>query len=182
MYDIQEIKSIRKKLGLTQGELANIAGVSQSLIAKIESGLIDPAYSKATKIFNAIDSVNNKKSMKVESIIVRKIISLSPDETLKSAIEKMKKYEISQTPVIDDNRVLGLISEGILLDAIIKTNDPNAKVSEVMSEPPPIVSISADLDAACYLLRYYPLVLVSDKGRYVGILTKADLLRTMLRK
>lgn len=182
MFEVSEIKSIRKKLGLTQGELAKLAGVSQSLIAKIESGLIDPAYSKAKQIFNAIDTLSNKKNVKVESIIVKRIISLSPDETLKSAIEKMKKYEISQTPVIDGQSVVGLISEGLLLDALINTNDPDMKVSEIMSEAPPIVSLSADIDAASYLLKYYPLVLVSDKGKYVGILTKADLLRTMLRK
>jgi len=35
-YELEEVKKIRKKLGLTQTELANRAGVSQSLIAKIE--------------------------------------------------------------------------------------------------------------------------------------------------
>jgi predicted transcriptional regulator len=182
MFEVSEIKSIRKKLGLTQGQLAKLAGVSQSLIAKIEAGLIDPAFSKAKQIFTAIDTLSNKKNVKVESIIVKRIISLSPNETLKSAIEKMKKYEISQAPVIDGQSVVGLISESILLDALISTNNPNMKVCDVMSEAPPIVSTSADIDAASYLLKYYPLVLVSNKGKYVGILTKSDLIRTMLRK
>ena len=182
MFEISEIKPLRKKLNLTQGELAKLSGVSQSLIAKVEAGILDPAYTKAQKIFSAIDSLNNKKNIKVESIIVKNIISLSPNDTLKSAIEKMKKYEISQAPVIENNSVVGLISESILLDSLIKTNDPNLKISEIMSEAPPIVSCSADIDAASHLLKYYPLVLVSDKGNYIGILTKADLIRTMLRK
>jgi len=38
-YELEEIKEIRKKFGLTQNELANRAGVSQSLIAKIEDNI-----------------------------------------------------------------------------------------------------------------------------------------------
>ena len=36
-FEITEIKLIRKKLGITQADLSKQAGVSQSLIAKIES-------------------------------------------------------------------------------------------------------------------------------------------------
>ena len=56
-YELSEVKVIRKKLGLTQGELAKAAGVSQSLIAKIESTKIDPTYSKVKLIFHALESL-----------------------------------------------------------------------------------------------------------------------------
>ncbi|MFQ5647816.1 MAG: helix-turn-helix transcriptional regulator, partial [Candidatus Aenigmatarchaeota archaeon] len=42
MQEITEIRKIRKKLGLTQSQLAQEARVSQSLIAKIEAGKLDP--------------------------------------------------------------------------------------------------------------------------------------------
>lgn len=182
MYEVAEIKNIRKRVGMTQGELAKLADVSQSMIAKIESGLLDPSYSNAKKIFAALDSLTNKKNIQIEQVMVKKIISVSPNDTLKDAIETMKKYGISQTPVIDGNSVAGFISEGILLDAIMNTHNPKARISEVMSEAPPIVAVSADIDAASHLLKYYPLVLVSDKGKLVGVLTKADLLQNMLKK
>ena len=51
-HDIKEIKILRKKLEITQNELAKKSGVSQSLIAKIESSNIDPAYSSIKKIFD----------------------------------------------------------------------------------------------------------------------------------
>ena len=42
MDELIELKKLRKKLGLTQNQLAKRANVSQSLIAKIESNKIDP--------------------------------------------------------------------------------------------------------------------------------------------
>jgi len=48
------IKKMRKKFGLTQAKLAKMAGVSQSLIAKIESEKIDPSYKIAKKIFTVL--------------------------------------------------------------------------------------------------------------------------------
>ena len=181
MNELSEIKIIRKKLNLTQGELAKISNVSQSMIAKVEAGILDPSYTNACKIFKALEDINNKKSVKIKDVLNKNIISVSPHETIKTVITKMKKYEISQTPVIDGKVVVGLISEGILLDAMLSSNDSNIKVSDVMSEAPPMVSLSADFEAASHLLKYYSLVLVSDKGEFVGVLTKADLLRNMLK-
>lgn len=181
MYDLNEIKVIRKKLGITQGELAKLSNVSQSMIAKIEADILDPSYTNACKIFNTLNELNNKKSIKIKDIIIKKIISVSPNESIKTVIEKMKKYEISQTPVIDGKAIVGLITESILLDSIMNSNNPNIKVGEVMSEAPPTISLSADFEAASHLLKYYSLILVLEKGEFVGVLTKADLLRNMLK-
>ena len=48
--ELEEIKKKRKLFGMTQADLAAECGVSQSLIAKLESGKIVPAYGKAKKI------------------------------------------------------------------------------------------------------------------------------------
>ena len=181
MHELSEIKIIRKKIGITQGELAKISNVSQSMIAKVESGILDPSYTNACKIFKALEELNNKRSVKIKDIIVKKVISVASSESIKQAIEKMKKYEISQIPVIDGKSIVGMISESILLDSMINTGNPNTKVSEVMSDAPPTISLTADFEAASHLLKYYSLVLVFDKGEFVGVLTKADLLRNMLK-
>jgi len=51
--DPKQLKKIRVQLGITQSELAKAAGVSQSLIAKLESGLVDPSFSTMKSISEA---------------------------------------------------------------------------------------------------------------------------------
>ena len=59
---VEEIKVIRKNLDLTQEELSRLSGISQSLIARIEAGTVDPSFSKAERIFSALEKAKSKKT------------------------------------------------------------------------------------------------------------------------
>ncbi len=173
-YELEEIKKIRKKLGMTQTDLANRAGVSQSLIAKIESGRIDPTYTKTKKIFTALSELEKKEEIKAEQLMTNKIISITPDAPIKEAIAKMKKFQISQLPVIDENKLIGLVSESTILDALLSSK--GKLVREVMQEVPPIVSKTTSIQVVSNLLKHFPMVMVSEEGKLVGLITKSDLL------
>ncbi len=177
--ELGEIKHIRKKLGLSQTQLANQAGVSQSLIAKIESGLLDPTYTNAQKIFRAIDELSQKHELKAKDVMQKKITAAKPDENIKEVIKTMKKQGISQMPVIHDNKSIGLISESIILDAL--DNKKAHVVKDIMGESPPVIEQNSSIDVVANLLRYYPMVLVTEKGIIQGLITKADLLSTLYK-
>ncbi|RMF55376.1 CBS domain-containing protein, partial [Candidatus Woesearchaeota archaeon] len=153
MITINEIKKLRKKLGLTQGELAKQAGVSQSLIAKIEAGSIDPTYSKATAIINTLKSLRTSKEITAKKIMIKNVVFVCPEDPIKKAIQKMKKYAISQMPVLDDKRVVGMISEKSILNSILKESSSNMKVNDVMFDPPPIVNEKTPLSVLSDLLK-----------------------------
>ena len=53
--ELAEIALRRKNLGLTQKELAGEAKVSRSLIAKVESGIANPSFGQARKIFDLLE-------------------------------------------------------------------------------------------------------------------------------
>ena len=89
----------------------------------------------------------------------------------------MKKYDISQMPVIDDHKSIGLISESILLNALM--DGKGKKVSDIMEDAPPIVSKKSSIKVISNLLRHYPMVLVTEGGKMAGLITKADLLGKM---
>jgi len=176
MEEIANIQRIRKSLNLTQKELAGYAGVSQSLIAKIESDRIDPAYSKAVKIFNALTSLSKKKELKAKDVMTSRVISLSPSDTIKKAIRMMKNYNISQLPVIDNKKPIGRVTEANILDALTREVSPDSSVIDIMDDEAPIVSKDAGVSLVSSLLKQYNFVLVSEKGRVLGVITKADLL------
>ena len=178
-YELTEIKKIRKSLGLTQSDLAKKANVSQSLIAKIEAGKIDPTFTKTKKIFETLDYLQNKEEIKAEELMNPKIISVAPDNTIRESIEKMKKSGISQMPVIDNAHIVGLVSESTLLDALM--SGKSKRINEIMEETPPTVSKTASIKVISSLLRHYPVVLVSDSGKLVGLITKADLLAKLYK-
>lgn len=177
-FKLEEIKEIRKKLGITQSDLAKRADVSQSLIAKIEAGRIDPTYTKVQKIFAALSDLGKKHELKAEEIMANKIIFVEPDDSLDEAIKKMKKYGISQMPVVEDHKSVGIISESIILETMLNKKE-KMKVRDVMGESPPVVSKESTVTVISNLLKFYPLILVSEGGMLKGVITKSDLLGKM---
>ncbi len=175
--EIDEIKHIRKKLGLTQKELAERAQVSQSLIAKIESGRLDPTYSNAKKIFGVLLEYGKKKESKASDIMTNKVISIQPEESVKEAIDKMRRHNISQMPVIDMNRCIGLVSETSILDSMLMNR--GRKVKDVMDDCPPVVSKNTSISVLSDLLKFYSLIVVSDSGKLKGVITRSDILAKM---
>jgi predicted transcriptional regulator len=181
-HDIGEIKNWRKRLGITQNDLANISGVSQSMIAKIEAGLLDPTYTKAKSIFEALERLEKKEEKKISEIMQKKVIAVKSNDTLKKVIEIMRKNNISQMPVIEEKNLVGIISETTILDYILEKNNPDALVKDIMRECPPTINLDASIDVVSNLLKHYPLIMVSRQGKIIGIVTKADILNHAYKK
>ncbi|MBN2335793.1 CBS domain-containing protein [Candidatus Bathyarchaeota archaeon] len=177
---IDIIPDRRRKLGLTQSQLADLAGVSQSYIAKLEAGKIEPSYLKVKAIFEALDGIERKKEVSANEIMTADVVSVRSDASIHDAVDLMRKHGFSQLPVMNGDKPVGGISERTLLEQMLYPDDdaPPSKryVRDVMEESFPQVSDDAPLSLLSSLLKYYPAVLVQRKGEVVGIVTKADLL------
>ena len=180
---LEEITQKRRRLGLKQAELAKLAGVSQSLIAKLESGKIDPSYNKVKAIFDALERLEVKEKIQAGKMVQDKIVSVQKSELVSKVIGLMKTHGYSQLPVFDGRRPVGSISEKAILRQILDGKGmeeiASLPASEIMEEAFPQVGQDAPLSLISSLLQVYPAVLVSKKGAVVGIITKADLLRIL---
>jgi len=181
--DLGEIQKRRRSFGLSQKQLASYAGVSQSLIAKIEGGKVDPSYRNVKKIFEALEKEmgKQKRAILAREISNKKVIGVDKKDPVGRAIELMRKYEISQLPVYDKNMPVGSITEKVVTNHIVQKRDPKElskmPVEKVMEEGLPQISEDAPVEVVVPLLQYSPAVLTVKKGMTTGIITKADLLK-----
>ncbi|MEA3378559.1 MAG: CBS domain-containing protein [Nanoarchaeota archaeon] len=181
MIELHKLKQIRKRLNLTQNQFAKAAGISQSLIAKIEAKKIDPAYSKVLKIKKALKMLNNKQNSSAKDIMNKKIISISETTKVEQIIKLLQKFGISQIPVIDGCNVKGIIYEKDLLQKINSKNFNDLTAKEIMKDAPPIVTENTEFLVLKSLLQHYPLVIVSKQGCIAGIVTKSDILMNIIQ-
>lgn len=57
----------------------------------------------------------NASNTKVEDVMTKDLIIAESDETVKSALAKMKKYKIRHMPVVENKKLIGIVSMRDLL-------------------------------------------------------------------
>lgn len=198
--DLDKIRQMRKRLNLSQRELASLAGVSQSLIAKIERGSIDPSYSNVRKILMAFEEVLRRRKVEgmklgaqltVGDLATRGVVLVGPEQSVGECVERMMKGRFTQLPVMVGDKVVGGITDDRIRDYTIEETRANrktydmvmqTKVEELMMDPFPILSEDTPIELASVHLQREEAVLVSRKGQIVGILTSADFLNLGLNQ
>jgi predicted transcriptional regulator len=180
---LEDIGKRRRQLGLKQSELAKAAGVSQSLIAKLEAGTIDSSYTKVRTIFDVLERLEFKTKVQTEKILHTEVVSVQRSQPIFEAVTVMKEHGYSQIPVFDGKQSVGSISEKAILRQILAGQDldeiSRQPTERIMEEAFPQINDDAPLSLITSLLQTYSAVLVSKKGVVIGIITKADLLRML---
>jgi len=180
---LQDIAKRRRQLGLKQSELAKAAGVSQSLIAKLEGGTVDSSYTKVKTIFDVLERLEFKTRVQAEKIVHNEVFSVQRKTPISEVVKVMKEHGYSQIPVFDGKQSVGSISEKTILRQILSGRDleqiSNLPTEDIMEEAFPQINEDAPLSLITSLLQTYSAVLVAKKGVVIGIITKADLLRML---
>lgn len=179
-----DLKKKRKRLGISQSELAEKAGFSQPLVARIEREDIDPRFSTFEKLKKALKNAENRKSKKARDLMSSPIIYASSKEKIFEVTEKMVKNDISQIPIIEKGIQKGSITESTMVNSLsnrdVKEKNMRSKeVEKVMDPPFPTLSDKSSLEEVMNLLKSNQAVLVSENGDVAGIVTKADVIDLM---
>jgi predicted transcriptional regulator len=121
--------------------------------------------------------------MKVDQMMSRDVVTISPCETVASAAVMMSERNISCIIAVENENVTGIMTETDLLKkAVVEGKDTRkVKVAEIMSSP--VETASSDmsvLEASEFMeTRHIKRLPILDEGRLVGIITQTDLTRVI---
>ena len=104
-------------------------------------------------------------------------VTVREDDTLIQAYRRMKLDDVSQLPVMQDDRLVGIIDESDILMAVHR--DPNrfeAAVASAMVTELETVDVHAELDELLPLFDRGRVAIVEQAGEFVGLITKIDVL------
>lgn len=126
--------------------------------------------------FSGAEELNGNVSELVQSRTKRKLITVNLHDKTSTAIELMRSQGISQLPVLDDNRLVGLITEDSLLNNVMIGGEEAPSIGAVMERSAPTVELSTPLVALQNMVQTKGLAIVIDeRNQPLEILTKIDL-------
>lgn len=128
--------------------------------------------------FLDFEKISLRAVLEAKNHAIPSLISASLDESIRSALDKMKEFNIAQLPILENGKPVGSIEESTVMGRILENNSLiDSQVKEVMQESFPIVESQSSIETIKHTLsKKYSAVLVEDSGEIVGIVTKMDLL------
>ena len=119
--------------------------------------------------------------LKVRDVMVREVITVDEDSSVKEAVDAMNEFQIGSLIVLERGKAKGIVTERDFLRRVIaEAKDVmNIKVREIMTTPLVVVEPSTDLDEAVKLMFQNKIkkLAVIDANKLIGIVTLTDIAR-----
>jgi cystathionine beta-synthase len=110
------------------------------------------------------------------------VITVKPGDTLLTAFQRMRLADISQVPVMEEGRCVGVLDESDLLLAIHRKKSFHEPVRSAMTARLETVAADCSLEQLYDVLNRGLVALVMQDGRFVGLITRTDLLAWLRRQ
>ncbi len=171
---IDDLKKLRLRTGRTQAELAVEIGVSQSYIARLERGTLDPKLSLVKKIVDVLTKGTGKIC---SDIMTTNPVTIDAREVVSTAVSLMQKNNYSQLPVLRGTQMVGIITEWDIIQNL--QHDLHEISVQAIMSPSGVLMVdeTTSVDVIIPLFGNYQAVLVQTQGRIQGIITRSDLLK-----
>jgi len=106
------------------------------------------------------------------------LVTVKTEELVSHAIERMRKYQISQIPVVDSHGFVGSIDETVLFATFLDDKDMSSTpIKAIMKPPYPIVNSFTSVDEIAKLIKkgHQAVIVATDDERH-DIITKYDVI------
>ncbi|WP_297799491.1 cystathionine beta-synthase [uncultured Brevundimonas sp.] len=109
------------------------------------------------------------------------VVVVGPEDTIDTAFKRMRGSDVSQLPVIQDGRLVGIVDESDIVhlmntDEITRKERFAKTVNTAMTRDLDTVQVTEDLDALIPLFDRDRVAIVLDGEKFVGLITRADLI------
>jgi CBS domain-containing protein/anti-sigma regulatory factor (Ser/Thr protein kinase) len=122
--------------------------------------------------------------LKIEDVMKREVITVAPRTSMREFKELLRLKRISGAPVVEDGRLVGIISLEDLIKALEDGEMDSLVGSKMTSGVETLFSDDSAVQAVNRMARfgYGRFPVVDRSGKLVGILTRGDILRGLLRQ
>jgi cystathionine beta-synthase len=111
-------------------------------------------------------------------------VTVGPEDTLLTAYNRMRQADVSQLPVLDDGRLIGLIDESDLLEAVEdRRTDGRFRqpVATAMTAKLRTLQASEALDHLLPIFERDEVAIVMEGKEFLGLITRIDLINYLRR-
>ena len=155
-----------------------------TLICDTGNKYLSKAYNEKWLIHNDLIIKDSKGDL--QDIIAfradkNQIIYVKPEDTLSTAFNRMNNSDISQLPILEEEKLIGMITENDILHHCTNNKGFEKKVSECMQENYVSLQINSSLDDLIELLKENNIAIILNDKKFVGIITRIDLLAYLKR-
>ena len=121
-------------------------------------------------------------ALSVRDVMSTDLVTVRPAESVRRAYEIMHDRRIRHLPVIENDRLVGILSDRDLRPVLLSPGLTGASVAELMSEGPTTITPDTSVEDAASLLvvRKIGCLPVVEGERLVGIVTETDLLAVLV--
>jgi len=111
------------------------------------------------------------------------VVTVAPNDTVATAHGLFKLYNVSQLPVLDNGSIVGIVDESdLLLDVVRDAARFGDPISSVMTARLETVAPDAPIERLLEMFEREHVPIVVDNGKFVGLITRIDILNYLRRK
>ena len=108
---------------------------------------------------------------------------LGPHELLVTAYNRMKLYDVSQLPVMEGDRIVGILDESDLLLHVYANEERfRESVSTAMATSLQVLDVKSPIETLMPLFDAGHVAIVMDRDKFLGLITRIDLLNYLRRR
>ncbi len=133
--------------------------------------------------FIEVEQFGDLRDLIARPYTTHETVTVAPDEPLGNAYSRMKLYDVSQLPVIEDDQIVGILDESDLLLGVLDTPEHfDEPVRSAMVTDLTVIQVDEPARNLLPIFNRDFVAIVKDGDEFLGLITRLDLLHYLRRR